>query len=187
MGDNILTNDPLIQTDILATASTGGGGGGGLKVPYIQFGGDSQTLPRALTDQTHIVTLNTVLFNTIAGASLLGNELTLPAGSYLIKGSALTFRSFGYRLRLINSATSENICVGEHSFLVVSGGNAGQQYSMGKFGFDEDRFDLTTDTTISMLVSTSLSSSLNFDGLLGVNLASDDIPAKLFTIWQVGS
>lgn len=46
--------------------------------------------------------LNTVLTNTISGASLSGDEITLPAGEYLIKAGAPAFDTENNRLRLRN-------------------------------------------------------------------------------------
>lgn len=49
-----------------------------------------------------IRTLNTVVTNTITGASLATNEVTLPAGTYRIFASAPAFISVRHRLRLVN-------------------------------------------------------------------------------------
>ena len=46
--------------------------------------------------------LNTVENNTIAGASLLSNQITLPAGDYYISASAPGFRVAGHKLRVQN-------------------------------------------------------------------------------------
>jgi hypothetical protein len=46
--------------------------------------------------------LNTVLRNTIVGASLASNEVTLPAGTYLINGSASTRQVNAHKCYLYN-------------------------------------------------------------------------------------
>lgn len=50
--------------------------------------------------QTRI--LNTVIENTIAGASLSSNQIILPAGSYKVYGFAVAYRTDQYKTRLYN-------------------------------------------------------------------------------------
>jgi hypothetical protein len=57
-------------------------------------------------------TLNTVRANTITGASLAGNVLTLPAGTYKYSGSAPAFLAGGHQMRLYNQTDSAQIDAG---------------------------------------------------------------------------
>ena len=51
----------------------------------------------------NIRVLNTIRTNTITGASLASNQITLPAGSYKITASAPAFKSAGHRIYLYNT------------------------------------------------------------------------------------
>lgn len=57
--------------------------------------------------------LNTVAINTIAGASLAGNEITLPAGQYEIVGSAPAFGASADTVRLYNVTGAAVLVKGE--------------------------------------------------------------------------
>ena len=51
-------------------------------------------------------TLNTVVRNTIAGASLASNQITLPAGTYTINARSPAYKSNRHRVRLVNVTDS---------------------------------------------------------------------------------
>lgn len=59
--------------------------------------------------------LNTVLTNTITGASLAANEITLPAGTYFIDASAPAFYS-GHQTSIYNVTDATALLIGESSF-----------------------------------------------------------------------
>ena len=56
--------------------------------------------------------LNTVLTNEIAGASLAGNQITLPAGNYFIIASAPGLAVNAHRLKLRNITDESDVLVG---------------------------------------------------------------------------
>ena len=56
--------------------------------------------------------LNTVVRNTIVGASLASNQITLPAGKYSIFATAPAYRSDHHRVRLVNVTDSTVIFLG---------------------------------------------------------------------------
>lgn len=60
----------------------------------------------------NIRTLNTVSSNTISGASLNSNQVTLPAGTYRIKGKAIAGYSGSAQLNIYNVTTSTVIAIG---------------------------------------------------------------------------
>lgn len=58
------------------------------------------------TGQWQVRDLNTVVVNTIPGASLSGNLITLPAGTYHINGRAPSAGTAGHKARLYDLSTS---------------------------------------------------------------------------------
>jgi hypothetical protein len=65
---------------------------------------------------THIRVLNTVITNTITGASLASNQVTLPAGTYYFEGSAPCTNSNNTKLRLYNDTTAAYIFEGQNAY-----------------------------------------------------------------------
>ena len=57
-------------------------------------------------------TLNTVRHNTIAGASLSSNRITLPAGTYTVRASAPAFSVNAHQARLYNYTDSAQLLLG---------------------------------------------------------------------------
>lgn len=73
--------------------------------------------PSAVGGGTNIVgvnirVLNTILTNTISGASLASNQVTLPAGSYYVRASAPAFACGAVKLSLYNVSTSAYLLIG---------------------------------------------------------------------------
>jgi hypothetical protein len=64
--------------------------------------------------------LNTVIKNTITGASLASNQITLPLGSYTVRATGATHRVQQHQLRIRNISDSSSDILG----LVVSSDNA---------------------------------------------------------------
>lgn len=60
--------------------------------------------------------INTTLRNTITGASLASNQITLPAGDYYIEASAPSYRSGRHKIKLKNVTDSTNEVIGTSSF-----------------------------------------------------------------------
>ena len=71
-------------------------------------------------------TLNTVKTNTIPGASLSSNRVTLPAGTYLIDASCQNYRTQRSRAILYNFTTSSEISLGQSFDTATSGAPAVQ-------------------------------------------------------------
>lgn len=57
-------------------------------------------------------TLTTTPVNSIVGASLASNEITLPAGTYLIEGSAPAYKADSHKARLYNVTAASTALVG---------------------------------------------------------------------------
>jgi hypothetical protein len=72
----------------------------------------------------NIRVLNTVVTNTITGASLASNEITLPAGTYTIFASAPSNYANSTRIRLVNVTDSVVLLLGTIGFA-----NAGTDYA----------------------------------------------------------
>lgn len=60
--------------------------------------------------------LNTILTNTISGASLSSNQITLPAGSYYIRAKAPQVQSANSKLSLYNVTSSSYAIIGQAGF-----------------------------------------------------------------------
>lgn len=60
--------------------------------------------------------LNTVLVNTIAGASLSSNEITLPAGTFMVRASAPAYGVGKSKLRLFNVTAGATALLGGGAF-----------------------------------------------------------------------
>jgi hypothetical protein len=67
--------------------------------------------------------LNTTKTNTITGASLASNQITLPAGTYFIQGHATSMRVEGNITRIYNITDSSQVSLGQNNH---SGGVSGQ-------------------------------------------------------------
>ena len=68
--------------------------------------------------------LNTVLTNTITGASLSNNQITLPAGKYYIEASAPGRGVLNHKARLYNNTDSSQLLLGrQHQSHRVSSGS----------------------------------------------------------------
>lgn len=65
--------------------------------------------------------LNTVTVNTISGASLLSNQITLPAGSYIIEASAPAYEAQRNRLYFYNVSDSTEDIIGESAYQSANG------------------------------------------------------------------
>ncbi len=73
--------------------------------------------PSTVAGGTNIVgvnirVLNTILTNTISGASLASNQVTLPAGSYYVRASAPAYACGEVKLSLYNVSTSAYLLIG---------------------------------------------------------------------------
>jgi hypothetical protein len=60
--------------------------------------------------------LNTATYNTISGASLASNQMTLPAGTYLIDASAQAYNAQRHQIRLYNITDSSITTTGQSSY-----------------------------------------------------------------------
>lgn len=60
--------------------------------------------------------LNTVKVNTITGASVASNQVTLPAGTYWLDGSAPSLQTGAHKTRIYNTTTSASLIEGTSEF-----------------------------------------------------------------------
>ena len=105
----------------------------------------------------NIRVLNTVVSNTISGASLSSNRVTLPAGSYLINGRAPAIRSGDTKGYLYNVTSSSLAIAGSTSY--NSNGN----------------FYAQTDTHITGIVTISGTTVFEFRHLINSALATEGL------------
>ena len=77
--------------------------------------------------------LNTVLTNEIAGASLAGNQITLPAGNYFIIASAPAISVEVHRLKLRNITDGSDVLVGTTTYAYKTSVNETRSAVTGRF------------------------------------------------------
>ena len=105
----------------------------------------------------NIRVLNTVVSNTISGASLSSNRVTLPAGSYLIKGRAPAIKANDHKGYLYNVTASS---------LAIAGSTAWHNNSS---------FMAQTDTHLTGIVTISGTTVFEFRHLIQSALASEGL------------
>lgn len=97
-----------------------------------------------------IRTLNTVVTNTIAGASLAANEVTLPAGTYRIFASAQAFSANRHRLRLVNVTDATVAILGASSYASQTDAGASDSAVTGRIVITATKaFNLTHFITVA--------------------------------------
>jgi hypothetical protein len=65
-------------------------------------------------------TLNTTLQNTMTGASLSSNQITLPAGTFYLQASAPAFQTSSNNLRWYNITDSTSVATGTNSYALYT-------------------------------------------------------------------
>lgn len=121
--------------------------------------------------------LNTVATNTISGASLSTNQITLPAGDYYVTASAPAFNVNAHKAKLRSITGSTDIVIGSSEFCVSSDQTGNSSVLSGLF-------TLSIETIIELQHRCSLTSSSNGFGEnsgLGVVEVYSNIE-----IWKVG-
>ena len=107
--------------------------------------------------------LNTVVRNTIVGASLATNQITLPAGKYSIFASAPNYKGDRHRIRLVNVTDSTIVLLGTSEY-------ANSSYNVGTHSLITGIFTLTETKALNI---THYITTAYAAGGLGVN-ASDN-------------
>ncbi len=111
-------------------------------------------------------TLNTEVTNTIPGASLASNQITLPAGTYEIDAHAPAFRTDAHKLRLRNTTDSSTALVGASSH-----SHNTNQGPSGTHAFLKGRFSITAEKVFELQHYTAQTQGTNG---LGVATSSGD-------------
>ena len=126
----------------------------------------------------NIRVLNTVLTNSISGASLASNQITLPAGSYYIRGSAPCYAGGAHKASLYNATASSYAITGEASFC----NSTYSTQSSASFGGL-----LTITSTTVFQINHFINIAFSSDGL-GVATAQSGV-VEVYSdieIWQLG-
>ena len=64
--------------------------------------------------------LNTIMTNTVAGASLASNQITLPAGSYFVQGSAPAMMVDNHKAKIYNITASADLLIGTVETIITA-------------------------------------------------------------------
>jgi hypothetical protein len=124
-------------------------------------------------------TLNTVRTNEITGASLGSNQITLPAGTYYIEGSAPSFQSNETMLVLYNVTDAVTEVVGQSNWQSGTASGVSQSQVQGRFTIASSKvFELQHDID-SAQASNGLGVAANSP------LAGSEVYASA-RIWKVG-
>lgn len=97
-------------------------------------------------------TLNTVNLNTITGASLASNQITLPAGTYVIRASAPAFDVNRHQARLYNATDAVVAIDGTSEYANSSYGGANRSFVTGQVSIAASkafRLEHRVNTTVS--------------------------------------
>jgi hypothetical protein len=109
--------------------ANGGTGFSSAQIMHVRDEKSAGTAGGTSTSSTaHTRTLNTVVTNTITGASLASNKPTLPAGTYEIEFSSPCYNGGVHRARLYNTTDAANVLIGSGEYTVA----LLQTYSNGK-------------------------------------------------------
>lgn len=101
------------------------GVGGALDLIYVRDQKSSGQAGGAAAAATwNVRTLNTVTVNTISGASLASNRVTLPAGTYRIRARAPAYLVGRHKLRLRNITAGSTAAVGSSAYADATTGAA---------------------------------------------------------------
>jgi hypothetical protein len=102
-----------------------GGSGGAAPLLYVRDAKTSGNAAGASVAATwNVRTLNSVVENGIAGASLSTNQVTLPAGSYRIRARAPGYQAGRHKLRLRDITNTATLALGANEYVSQAGGTA---------------------------------------------------------------
>lgn len=127
----------LVREDSGSTVvdiEAGGGGGGGTTIDYLHYrdektsGTDGGTFT---SGAWRTRTLNTEVSDAGGVGSLSSNQITLPAGTYIVHAWAPAYSVAGHRLRLQNITDTATILLGSSTYSVASTQSHAQL--MGRF------------------------------------------------------
>ena len=119
-------------------------------------------------------TLNTVLLNTISGASLASNQITLPAGTYFLQASAPAYKTNSNNLRLYNITDSSEIALGANNY-------AGTTNEIAATALLNCTFTIAASKALELQHYGAVTQSSNGFGVSG-NLGLNEIYAQLSII-----
>lgn len=157
----------LDLTTPLAVAD-GGSGLTSRQVIHVRDEKTANTAGGTNSSGDNIRTLNTIVTNTITGASLGTNKITLPIGTYEINASSPAAGVDRFRARLLNVTTSSIILLGTCEYGVNPSG-AGRSVIQGTF-------TLASQSEINILLFTSTINTTN-----GLGLAINDGYTEVYT------
>ena len=120
-------------------------------------------------------TLNTVLTNSIAGASLAASIVTLPAGDYYVEIFAPCFRGVGHKVILKNNTDVVDVLTGKNEYADATNLVQTQANASGLFTIAASK-----DFLINHYIGAASAGGLG----QGVNDASAEIFAEM-KIWKV--
>ncbi len=130
------------QTDLTAYSTTAQMNAALDQILHVRDEKASGTAGGSAIAGNQVRTLNTVVSNTITGASLASNQITLPAGTYKIYAQAPAFVTDQHRLRLVNVTDSTVTLLGTTAYVTTSSANF--SVVIGKFTITSTKvFNLT--------------------------------------------
>lgn len=83
--------------------------------------------------------LNAIVVNTIPGASLSANTITLPAGDYYISASAPALNVDEHQAKIRDVTVNQNLIIGSSERTTVSGGTITRSFVTGRVSLDSEK------------------------------------------------
>ena len=125
-------NNTVLTADSTAATGMKWAAGGGDTYMLVQDQKPQDTHGGSSIQGVNTRTLNTVVSNTISGASLATNKITLPAGTYRITGSAPYYNGSEGRAYLYNVTDSVIAISGTSEFITTTLGISVQCWIFGR-------------------------------------------------------
>lgn len=124
-------------------------------------------------------TLNTVVTNSVDGASLVSNQITLPAGKYYMEGQAPSRLCQFTMLKLANITDAVDILSGSSAFSDTADAGIGQDFVGGEF-------TLSATKVLELQHRCSLSSPTNGFGVAtGTGFTVDRETYAVVKVWKI--
>ena len=108
--------------------------------------------------------LNTIKTNEITGASVSSNQITLPAGTYYIDGSAPTYRTGYSHVYLYNVTDSANEIYGYNDYANPTDG-AGRSHVVGRFTISSQKVFELRNYAHTVFATYGLGLFMNYNSL----------------------
>ena len=170
---------PRRTAQAIAALSLAAGGAFANALLHVRDEAPSGTGRTVVVDAYGTVTLNTVLTNQISGASLSGNQITLPAGDYFVWSRAPIYQTQRARSKIYNVTDAVNLITGASAFCPCSTETASVDCICG------GRFTLSATKIIELQRRCQSNNGGAQAGGIAASFGDTEVYAEVY-IWKVG-